>query len=323
MIIIRITSVILVLSILSCSENEESPREDFSSALPSPAKAKEGKYFFDDGSVYQGTLAMGKPDGFGRRVYGNSDVYEGQFRKGLEHGSGTLRFKSDEEIDRYVGMWASGQMEGFGALVLVDESRMEGEWKNGSLRFGEFQGANGEIKSGRWEGNTIAEMFLKEGRVRLPNGDDFSGILDYEGKYRNGSLKLANGDIFVGSFASGIFDGRGVLEKASGSLYVGQFSGGLYSGTGLLIEEDGETYSGEFRNGLPEGYGIQDSPSGVQYSGSWLAGQREGMGAIDFGDGSSFIGEFRNGFAYDGEYDWGDGRKTKSYQDENGVWRDR
>ena len=123
MIIIRITSVILVLSIFSCSENEESPREDFSSALPSAVKAKEGKYFFDDGSVYEGTLAMGKPDGFGKRIYGNSDVYEGQFRKGLEHGSGTLRFKSDEQIDRYVGMWASGQMEGFGAVVLVDKSR--------------------------------------------------------------------------------------------------------------------------------------------------------------------------------------------------------
>ena len=225
----------------------------FSSALPSPAKAKEGKYFFDDGSVYEGTLAMGKPDGFGKRIYGNSDVYEGQFRKGLEHGSGTLRFKSDEQIDRYVGMWASGQMEGFGALVFADDSRMEGEWKNGTLRFGELQGANGEIKSGRWEGNTLPEMFLKEGRVRLPNGDDFSGVLDYDGKYRYGSLKSWQMETFLLElFPLEYLKEEEFWRKQMGSLYVGQFSAGLYSGTGLMIEEDGESYSGEFSNGLPE-----------------------------------------------------------------------
>ena len=116
MIIIRITSVILVLSISSCSENEESPREDFSSALPSPAKAKEGKYFFDDGSVYEGTLAMGKPDGFGKRIYGNSDVYEGQFRKGLEHGSGTCALN---RTNRLIDMWECGLVDRWKDLVLL------------------------------------------------------------------------------------------------------------------------------------------------------------------------------------------------------------
>jgi hypothetical protein len=46
------------------------------------------------------------------------------------------------------------------------------------------------------------------------------------------------------------------------------------------------------------------------------------MGVLDFGDGTFFSGEFANGLAFDGQYDWGDGRVTNSYQDEDGNWLD-
>ena len=90
-----------------------------------------------------------------------------------------------------------------------------------------------------------------------------------------------------------------------------------------MTDSDGSTYSGEFLEGLPEGYGVQRDSNGVQYTGSWQAGLRSGLGLIDFGDGSSYSGEFRLGLAYEGIYDWGDGRMTNSYQNENGEWSDR
>ena len=49
-------------------------------------EATSGKHTFDDGSVYQGDLIRGKPDGFGRREFQNGDVYEGQFEKGYFQG---------------------------------------------------------------------------------------------------------------------------------------------------------------------------------------------------------------------------------------------
>ena len=71
------------------------------------------------------------------------------------------------------------------------------------------------------------------------------------------------------------------------------------------------------------GFGIQSNAQGVVYSGLWEKGLKNGTGNLDFGDGSNFVGEFRNGLAYEGLYDWGDGRITDSYQDTDGQWVDR
>ena len=96
-----------------------------------------------------------------------------------------------------------------------------------------------------------------------------------------------------------------------------------FEGTGTLKEPDGKLYSGEFKDGLPDGYGIQEDPSGVRYMGYCRKVYENGMGTIDFGDGTNFTGQFSNGLAIDGQYDWGDGRITNTSQDENGNWIDR
>ena len=50
--------------------------------------------------------------------------------------------------------------------------------------------------------------------------------------------------------------------------------------------------------------------------------EEEAKGLLDFGDGTSFSGDFENGRAIGGQYDWGDGTVTNSYQDEDGNWLD-
>ena len=55
----------------------------------------------------------------------NSDNYEGQFQKAEAHGHGTYRFKKDELLDRYVGMWSNDTWDGYGTLVLKDGSRSD------------------------------------------------------------------------------------------------------------------------------------------------------------------------------------------------------
>ncbi|MFP6894771.1 MAG: hypothetical protein VCA18_13530, partial [Opitutales bacterium] len=98
---------------------------------------------------------------------------------------------------------------------------------------------------------------------------------------------------------------------------------GLYSGGGILEDPEGRRYIGSFLQGNPSGEGQQVVSTGVVYSGDWKDGLRHGKGSLDFGDGTSYVGEFRNGLAYDGRYDWGDGRVTRSYQEPDGQWRDR
>ena len=69
--------------------------------------------------------------------------------------------------------------------------------------------------------------------------------------------------------------------------------------------------------------GIQYDLIGTVYSGEWIKGLKEGEGVLDFGDGTSYQGKFIGGLAVEGIYDWGDGKYTDSYQNENGEWLDK
>ena len=105
----KIETILVLVSLLplsSCQPDSSLPAVEDSSLPDSVALSKEatsGKHTFEDGSVYQGDLIRGKPDGFGRRGFPNGDVYEGQFEKGYFQGHGTMRYKSDPNLDRYFG----------------------------------------------------------------------------------------------------------------------------------------------------------------------------------------------------------------------------
>jgi hypothetical protein len=279
--------------------------------------ATSGKHTFDDGSVYQGDLIRGKPDGFGRREFQNGDVYEGQFEKGSFHGHGTFRYKSDPNLDRYFGNWKQNMKHGYGVLTLVDGSTWEGAWVTDSLEIGKFSGKDGLMMSGKWSGDV-----LTEGCMIDPFGAEFIGLFNEDGTYLRGSLMSISGEQYVGQFEQNKYHGHGTLQSQDGLVYTGNFLAGLKAGQGILLEPDGSIYSGSFMDDLPDGIGVQKDPSGVSYSGSWEQGVKQGNGVIDFGDGTSYTGLFENGLAVEGQYDWGDGRIKNSFQDDFGNWVD-
>ena len=123
-------------------------------------KAQSGEQNLEDGSTYIGELMRGEPHGYGKKEFSQGDEYEGQFQKGRAHGHGTYRFKQDELIDRYVGMWANDKWDGYGTLVLTDGSRVTGQWIKDRLEYGDYEGSDGSIRSGKWRGNW---EFLEEG----------------------------------------------------------------------------------------------------------------------------------------------------------------
>ena len=317
----RVTSVIWVLFLalsFACVQQEDEGNVENTESSGLAKRAIKGKQSLADGSLYEGELSRGKPNGYGIRNYANGDRYEGEHRNGFLHGYGVYQYKSSDELESYSGLWESGKREGFGALVLPDSSRMEGYWKNDRLLYGEYQGSDGVILAGKWRGST-----LSEGRKKTHLNEEFTGSFNPDGSFRHGTFLAANGDLYTGAFQSDLYHGKGILERADRSVYVGSFEEGMFSGIGALAEADGKTYSGKFEKGLQHGYGVQEDPDGVTYAGTWLEGVKSGAGVLDFGDGTSFTGEFRAGLAVQGSYDWGNGKITDSYQDENGDWRDR
>ena len=123
-----ISYILLILFFLGCAENQNefevsSTRE----SINLNKEAMRGRHVFKDGSIYQGELVMGEPNGFGTHNLVNGDIFEGQHKDGFAHGHGTMRYKSESTLDRYVGNWKSGKRNGFGTLILEDSSRLVGE----------------------------------------------------------------------------------------------------------------------------------------------------------------------------------------------------
>ena len=252
--------LLLILFILGCTE-DPSVEFDVSSEQISDKlakQAKSGRYVFEDGSLYEGELVLGLPDGYGVITYSSGDLYEGQFAKGSPNGYGTIRYKSIEDLEKYSGNWQNGKRSGFGALTMADQSVLEGHWEQYSLKYGEFRDASGNISYGKWQNNQ-----LDEGNLFLFNGDQFTGVFNKDGTYDYGTLSTANGVIYFGEFENGLFHGSGVLIDEEGIQYTGEFAEGVKSGMGILKDLDGSIYSGEFFGGLPHGQGRQSDLSGV------------------------------------------------------------
>ena len=184
---LRIFFIALIL-LVGCETQLEDPilEESKSSegSLLSKAATK-GKNILEDGSVYEGDLVRGLPHGFGLRKFSNEDFYEGQFEEGLAHGHGTIRYKSDPNLEKYVGMWSSGLREGFGTLFFADSSLMVGHWKNDAFYYGEFQRSDGTLISGKWTRES-----LSEGKVRDEFGNIFTGVFNEKGGIWKGTYKL-------------------------------------------------------------------------------------------------------------------------------------
>ena len=194
---------------------------------------------------------------------------------------------------------------------------MEGHWKSGELHYGEYQGSDGVILTGKWN-----QSSLSEGKMKTEFNEEFTGSFNPDGSFAKGTFLSSDGDRYTGHFQANSYHGSGVLEQKDGSLYVGSFAKGFFAGVGVWVKPSGSTYSGTFKMDCPMGLALSKTDRSDLF-GDVVGRSEKGERQLDFGDGTSFSGEFDKGLAIRGSYDWGDGRVTDSYQDENGDWRDR
>jgi hypothetical protein len=136
---------------------------------------------FKSGSVYEGPLRDGKPDGKGKWIRPNGSYYEGVFVDGLPSGQGKL---ASERGVVYEGEFAAGVARGSGRITFPAGSRMvsyEGGvdygFPNGA---GELVTKNGRLQAAFREGDAHGSgTFTPSGKPESISGTWYFGLYDW------------------------------------------------------------------------------------------------------------------------------------------------
>ena len=175
------------------------------------------KLTFEDGSVYEGETADGKPNGKGKLTSLNGRIiYEGEWIGYQYHGKGKL-FYADGEY--YKGDWSHVQNTPRGHFASAGDI-YEGDFSyslpNGK---GKFTFANGEV----YEGGFIRGTFTDKGKMIYANGDIYEGDFSYNLPNRKGKFIYANGDIYEGEVSKGRPYGKGKMIYLNGEVKEGNW----------------------------------------------------------------------------------------------------
>ncbi|MCD8501369.1 MAG: hypothetical protein LRY71_06350 [Bacillaceae bacterium] len=235
-----------------------------------------GRLYESDGTlIYEGQFSKGSFHGKGKLYESDGTlIYEGHFSKGLFYGEGKL-FESEGNL-LYEGQFVDDKFEGKGTMYLAADTKISGEWENGTV-------VKGLI--------IINEIVHYDGEFR-------------NGKYHGEGIEYFNGDIkYKGTFKDGKYDGIGKLYN-DGIKYIGEFKDGKYHGEGELFVDENLLYEGDFFNGDYHGIGKQYHENGtLKHSGKYRnnAYDREGT-LFDENGNIIFDGIFSLGSMKDGVY---------------------
>lgn len=233
-------------------------------------KVTVGRIEYSGGSVYEGELIDGKPNGMGKYVcdlytaegffvdgrlhgkgkknWGTGDIDEGDFVDGTLNGKGK---RTDRDGNIYEGSFAEGELNGWGKLTMIWGISVEGEF--------------------------VRYKLVDSGRVKITFADSFV----YEGTYTDGKITgTKNGTEFymdtncqiaIGKFLRGKLNGKGEIF----STYMkteGDFTDGFLNGKGKKTRADGFYEEGGFADNLLHGMGMKFSPTIGIFKGKWEKG---------------------------------------------------
>jgi len=149
--------------------------------------------------------------------YANHDIYEGQWKNGLRHGTG--RIISQDGI--YIGSWSKDFKEGKGKMEYCDGSTYEGAWLLGK-RHGR----------GNWQ-NQIKPSLITA----------YSGDWLYDMREGYAELHFNTGDKFVGPIVAGQPHGHGKMVLSTGLTFDAKFNNGIMEGKCEMTNEKGDVIS--------------------------------------------------------------------------------
>ena len=211
--------------------------------------------------------------------------YEGKWKDGQMHGTGTLRISRIfrgylslglvafgwKLIDqgKYVGEWKNGKENGKGirfyraGLMNNDNGKYEGEWKDGKYHGqGTFIFPDGH-KKGKYIGKWKNGLEHGHGIRTWSDGRKFIGKWK-KGKYFHGTYYFANGDKHFGYFKDGVAKGDGTRIYSDGRKYTGEFKCREKRSEGTCVFTGRKTV-GKFIESIPAGFDTYQNYIGVQY----------------------------------------------------------
>lgn len=165
-----------------------------------------------DGTTYIGEVINGQPDGTGKMIFSDGNLYEGYFMNGKRGGGkGKFTWKSG---DIYEGHWVNDLREDeHGYQHFADGSIYDGGWKEGKRDgFGKITWKNGRIYEGYWKN----DMRNGKGKMTFPD------TAVYDGEWTNDK-----------------YSGYGTYTRKDGFQYIGEW-GVDSNGYGIYVILDSD-----------------------------------------------------------------------------------
>lgn len=165
-------------------------------------------------------------------------VYEGAFKDGQPHGTGTMDYGGG---DKYTGGWYKGKEDGGGTLY------KKGVASTVFYRLGVMQtaprkaeaiGGNGDWKE-KVLGCTTGDCHDGYGEISFPSGNRYAGGFKDGVKSGRGKITFASGNFFEGEFVAnnpttGVFYDAYIKTTFTGSFYPdGKEKTGTYTSPGI------------------------------------------------------------------------------------------
>ena len=182
--------------------------------------------------IYKGETVDGIPSGSGRFEWDDGDVYVGTVLNGNYTGHGTYTWSKDGDWRGhvYIGGFQSGKRNGMGYYY----------WPNGDIYLGMHKdgaqtgwGIAIYSNGARYEGNFVNGMQQGEGVYQWPDGTRYLGSFDKDAFVGRAELLFTNGNRYKGQLVNGEMEGEGVFTWLDGASYAGEFKGGALDGKGM------------------------------------------------------------------------------------------
>lgn len=242
-----------------------------------------GEWWFEDGAYggywygvrpadLEGCISGNCEEGVGTYIWADGTRYEGEWKGGIYHGSGT--FYEPYGGVKLRGLWAEGVYRG---------ECLSGNCKNGR---GALKLPNGD----QYEGNFVECIEEGKGIYQYRNGDHYEG--EFKGGFPHGSgthTWAVSGDKYTGKFARGKIQGQGSYYFKNGDVYEGNFRRGERYGQGAMRWSNGDRYEGNWESDRMSGAGAYFYKDGDSYTGEFHNGLKHGQGSYTFSNGNSFL----------------------------------
>ncbi|MEZ5004232.1 MAG: C1 family peptidase [Chitinophagales bacterium] len=117
-----------------------------------------GKFIYSDGDIYEGNFKSSYRHGHGKYQYIEGDIYDGMWSWSNREGLGYYKWPSGNE---YIGYWSNNQQNGKGTKFFVGGTIQAGQWSNGAFQSDEstFGYSNSDNESGATNSNKAGTIF--------------------------------------------------------------------------------------------------------------------------------------------------------------------